>query len=522
MAVIHAPSGLEGGTFFGMNRLIDASQFKPRGHYFNSPALERYFRTMMWLGRVDVRMVEVDESGSHLLNRHGVRAVLALNALFDAEASTIWARMEILLCSLVGPQDFLDPGRLGALAQALAPDADRLGALSDAELMTVLNDTAFNVQRIRGQFMQGRPGEPAPLPISATLFGQRYVIDSHVLANVVWSAVQRDGFERRMMPDPLDAAFAVFGNDQAASLLADELETYGYAPELAAMRALVDDRPQAEWQGDLHSGWLHALRTLSPNHAIAADPAAHGRPSVWGTEAWGRRMLNTQLGSWAELRHDNLLYSKPSYTGVEGCDYPDGYVEPVPAFYAALAKVATNGITASESALTDVDLELAQTISAWWRNLHDVATTLHALAEQQITGEPFDAEQIRWLEGAVDIRIDDYKVHTLNGWYGELLMLGQHVDPYESDLLVADIHTQPSDQFGDLVGKVLHMGTGDVRLMVMTAESCTGPRAYVGPVYATHQITTQNFERLDDRAWNELFWRQRPDELPWMVDLVVR
>src|SRR5690606_40805394 len=60
---------------------------------------------------------------------------------------------------------------------------------------------------------------------------------------------------------------------------------------------------------------------------VRSDPAAVGMPEITGTEAWNRRILNTQLASWAELRDDTLLYAKQSYTGVPGCEYPDAYVE---------------------------------------------------------------------------------------------------------------------------------------------------------------------------------------------------
>ena len=39
-----------------------------------------------------------------------------------------------------------------------------------------------------------------------------------------------------------------------------------------------------------------------------------------------------------------------------------------------------------------------------------------------------------------------------------------------------------SDWGGNRVGKVLHVGTGYARLMVVTINTCTGARAYAGPV----------------------------------------
>ena len=51
-------SGATELSLFGANRNFDFSQFKPRGHYTDSEELSRYFRSMMWLGRVDMRVLE--------------------------------------------------------------------------------------------------------------------------------------------------------------------------------------------------------------------------------------------------------------------------------------------------------------------------------------------------------------------------------------------------------------------------------------------------------------------------------
>jgi hypothetical protein len=66
-------------------------------------------------------------------------------------------------------------------------------------------------------------------------------------------------------------------------------------------------------------------------------------PAITKTEGWGLRLLNTQLGSWAQLRHDTLLYAKQSYTGIPACEFPDAYVDPYPEFFRALRAYAEKG-----------------------------------------------------------------------------------------------------------------------------------------------------------------------------------
>lgn len=61
------------------------------------------------------------------------------------------------------------------------------------------------------------------------------------------------------------------------------------------------------------------------------------------TEAFGRRTLNAQLGSWAQLRHDTVLYAKQSYTDGDAREFPDAYVEPYPAFWSAVVRYAERG-----------------------------------------------------------------------------------------------------------------------------------------------------------------------------------
>ena len=60
------------------------------------------------------------------------------------------------------------------------------------------------------------------------------------------------------------------------------------------------------------------------------------------TAAFWQEKMNTQLASWAELRHDNLLYAKQSYTGGTVCSYPYSYVEPFPEFYQSLKDFANS------------------------------------------------------------------------------------------------------------------------------------------------------------------------------------
>jgi hypothetical protein len=82
--------------------------------------------------------------------------------------------------------------------------------------------------------------------------------------------------------------------------------------------------------------------------------------------------------------------------------------------------------------------------------------------------------------------------------------------------------TQAADEVGSSVGRVLHVGTGKPRLMVVTVDSCAGPRAYAGLVTSYFEKITENWQRLTDQQWATELEAATPADVPWMSDLVVR
>jgi uncharacterized protein DUF3160 len=322
------------------------------------------------------------------------------------------------------------------------------------------------------------------------------------------------------MPSPLDAAFAAFGNNQALALERSELEAYSELPgAAAAMRFLVDSHDATFWGANLYNLWSASLRELSPAPDSRA-PAAAGLPSVAGTEAWGRRLLNTQLGSWAQLRHDTLLYAKQSYTGIPECEFPDAYVEPNPEFFHALVGFAERGTALVESLPGGPYSTGAR---QYFATLASTATLLGQMAEQQKTGTPFSEAQLAFINDAVRINQEDAVCTTIDvpdGWYADLFY--QREKSIEQDLTIADVHTQPAELDGSIVGKVLHVGTGFPRLMALTVDSCTGPRAYMGMAYAYHELVTRDFERLTDEEWTPRVQTNPPADVPWMEGIVAR
>jgi Protein of unknown function (DUF3160) len=506
-------SGLQSVTLFGVPRDEDFSQFKPRGHYTDSEELKRYFRAMMWLGRIDFRLFETQSGGSQLFRRRQLEGALLLHALVDADSLVHFERIDRAIRVFVGEPDYMQLGEVSSLLSSVGVSslADVAG-VSDQTFAQAIVDGGYGLQRISSHVMMNGIGQGTlPLSVSFAFLGQRYVIDSEVFSNVVYDRVPSEPY--RMMPSPLDVAFAALGNDQAAALLAPELERYGYAPDLGAMRVLADRHPPEFWNDTLYNLWLGSLRELSPA-AIAASADAAALPPTFRSEAWGRRLLNTELASWAELRHNTLLYVKQSYTSGAVCEFPDGYVEPYPEFFEKIAHYATRGKEAAVGVLADTTLGSA--VGTYFDNLAGIALRLRDMAAYQRTGAPYTQEMLDFLNDAVVIQQGCADPYFASGWYRDLFFNAE--DGITFAPTIADVHTQPTDEGGNLVGRVLHVGTGDARLMVVVAETCSGPRAYAGLASSYYEHVTGGFARLDDPTW-ETMVRDEPD-VPWMADLV--
>lgn len=150
----------------------------------------------------------------------------------------------------------------------------------------------------------------------------------------------------------------------------------------------------------------------------------------------------------------------------------------------------------------------------WATNIQDVASTLGEMAEYQLRGEPFSEAHMAFINDAVVLGEICGGEFVEAGWYAQMFF----GDPTEWDPTIADVHTQPTDENGVEVGRILHVATGTPRLMVMTADTCNGPRAYAGLVSSYHEVVTDDWVRRTDDDWAPEAFDAPP--VDWFADLV--
>lgn len=519
--------------FSERNRKLDFSQFTVRGHYTHEfwgengrRTLGNYFKAMMWLGRMDFYLTPPPAGPDEQpWTRDEIRRMMAgallMNELLDmADVRDELNTIDEIITFMVGESDNLTPTELSSVVEELGITPTSI--YDDTLYDTFQNELVSNVvygQRIMSAFFIVDPfsNTPDELPVSYRLSGQRFIIDSYVLANVVYDRIIYQNQKIwRPMPDPLDAMF-VLGNDNALPLLQSELEAYKYASQLDALRYLVDAYDDDFWGNSLYNTWLQGIRSLNPSQQAATAPY------FMKTVAWQQQKLNTQLSSWAQLRHDNLLYAKQSYTGGTSCSYPHSYIEPYPDFYAQLVAFAEK---AERQLIPLIEQGGWETylLKQYFPNLKTISEKLRILAQKELDHQAFSADEMDWLKRM--LFMDGMSgAPPFSGWYSDLFYHLEMVpgEQYEGhDYLVADVHTQPTDLNGALVGRVLHVGVGEVNLGIYLTDSPSAgysPMAYVGPVMSYYEKITNNFKRYTDEEWAEFVKNKNLPERPDWVNV---
>jgi len=511
--------------FSSTPREIDFSQFTPRGHYtetfgFRGQSLMQYFQAMIWLGRTEIYLSAPKQGNPSLqqkeedIQRQTILAALIAEAAETAGVYDMISDIDSTLRFLVGESDNVTLFHIRDLMDEtdLQDATELLEVQVWKDFQATLLAKEYAPQRILSQILLSPMGPEQIEPASAfLLLGQRFAIDSFVTGNVVYDKIIFNGAKiTRMLPSTLDVLFAL-GNDAAAQLLEAELRQYHYAPNLAALRYLLDSYQLETWDDTLYSGWLNAIRTLNP-------PLERGMyPSFMQTAAWWQEKMNTQLAAWAQLRHDNLLYVKQSYTGQTICSFPESFVEPVPEFYEALQRLASNAIQHFQTVKFEEVWGRNQIIN-YFKHMSEVADTLAEIARKELAQTSLLPDEKDFLKRMLyDSGFGSGPRY--DGWYPKLFIAGENDGLMKQDYVVADIHTSPTDEAGSRVGWVVHAGTGPINLAVVICDTNPDqPHAFIGPVMSYYERITVNFKRLTDEEW-QTEYATTPSYRPPFVNL---
>jgi len=528
LAKIEAHAGFAQSDIFIYEE--DYSQYVPRGHYTRSEALERYFKTLMWYGRIGFLLKGADRwgpSGDALISVYDAKiqtmqAVLLATALDSVTARgrtgrSVWNRLYAVTAFYVGLADDLTPYEyLGAVDAVFGADF----VPADLEDEERFFDLKVELGLLRSPEIYGGTGNILIVPpvtpealdevLDKTkgmrFMGQRFIPDSYMFQHLVFPEVEdylgagqpapftlgTTGVRlARCYPRGLDV-MAVLGSQRAMDILVAEGDTeyVNYDVRFAELSTEFEAFTEADWNRNLYWGWLYALRAL-----VCGFP--EGYPAFMLTEAWEDKELNAALASWTQLRHDTILYAKQSYTPGESCvpDVPPGYVEPVPEFFGRL--LALTRMT--RTGLTDLDALSAQAEQRLL-DLEEVLVRLIDIANKELTGQALSEGDL-WFLDSVDEQL-------------ERVVTGVDETGVKTTL-VADVHTHGVE------GLVVEEGVGDVDLILVACPTAGGNVFFAaGPVLSYYEFKHPMADRLTDEAWRDLLASaQRPLRPPWFQPL---
>jgi hypothetical protein len=310
--------------------------------------------------------------------------------------------------------------------------------------------------------------------------GQRFIPDSYILDQLVFEYVGS-----RVMPRGLDV-MAALGSARAYAILDTvyrDTRYSNYPQQMEKLRAEFRGYPAGDWAQNLYWNWLYTLLPL-------LDPKGEGWPLFMQNQAWTDKSLNTALGSWAELRHDTILYAKQSETEKGLPPVPPvvpGYVEPEPEVYARLAALA-DFMERGLAGRGLLDPLIGERLAAFERlmlALKDIAVK----ELQNITPSNTEYALLVNFGGSIE---------EIVSFPGDNPTLPKNeADDYMA--VIADVHTDPNSN------TALEVGVGHPLEILVIAPVNGAPTLFRGAIFSYHEfIRSLASGRLTDEEWQAL------------------
>ena len=481
----------------------DYSQYIPRGHYEKSDLLKKYFKAMMYYGRLTFRFKNDDEIKS---------AILAATALeTNQEALSNWKALYEVTNFFVGKSDDISYYEIYPVIQKIYGQSPSPKSLIDQtkfaslkEELKKLEPPALNSMPIFQSSIQ--PDREKEIK-GFRFMGQRFTIDASVFQRLVCREVgnKHDTMDcggavsdSRMLPMGLDIT-AAFGSAEALNILKEKGQTeyFKYSENMEKMRSYIKSLTKPIWTQNLYWSWLYSLLPLT-------ETRENGYPTFMKNLAWIRKQLNTFLGSWAELKHDTILYAKQVYAelGAGGFDEEKddrGYVEPEPTLFARLAaitKMTSDGLTSRNLITNDTKETL--------KIMEDLCLKLKTMAEKELKNETLTQEEYDF-------------IRAYGGNLEHLFMKALEDDCRGKDArqcldenpaaLVADVATDPN-------GQVLEEAIGKISAIYVIVPVEGKLKIAKGGVFSYYEFPWPMDDRLTDSKWRTMINENKIPDLP--------
>lgn len=457
---------------------IPFNLFKPRGNYNSREVLRRYFRAVSWLGLVPFKLKNDEQFGrvqylTSLITKHK-----EVQELYTTYASAV--------TFLVGKSDNPSLFDIAKLTYT-----DRAGLLRE-----IAKGSGNRINEV---------GRLADTDIELYTLPKSYTPDAEAITKVI--NIVEDS-TRREFPRGLDI-LAGKGIQSAENLLLEyyhEQDTWPeYKDNLQRTKTIFEDNDKRS--DNAYSIWLRMIATLFARN--------EKYPLLMQKPTWDYKSLNAGLASYAQLKHNTVLYAEQPQAAEGGGDDDEyempapslqvGYVEPNLAFWESAGKFVKKLGQLS----TERDSSLIQLIE------FVTHISKKELSGGEITAKEYDdinsiGTSLEDIENSLKSVNEDMTKPSEDSNDGVVQLANDN-----SLLTVTDIYT--------LNGTCVELGVGEVRKIYVIVPINGYPYLCRGGVFSYYEFTHDAQNRLTDQDWRKkIDAKKLPGLEPWLEPLSSR
>ena len=482
----------------------DFSQYKARGHYTKNGLLETYFRAQMWYGHLHFSITKPKEGEAvpeEIVNKEAAMMLIVDTVQKDDVLYYMWSELFEPITALIGASDDLSFYDVVPLWEDQKVTDFSQWASEPANLtafMSLCADTlrppAISGQSVFNMYAETDEATGMPsVPMGWRLFGQRFTYDSYVHEKVSPPRLMSRDFVTGL--DIMKA----FGSKTADALLAktDYQTMPGLKDVLDSFENEFASYDNSFWNQSYYNQVLYQVKTQATFEQGAGFYFTE-------TPAWNIKSQLAAHGTWAELRHDTILYVKqvvaeragdgdfdPTFR-TEPLPKPVHYVEPnVPFWEGSVAAVSKLLKTYSYYGLLDSDSESTLT------SLMELYQRLLSIAKQEAQNLPVSQKDNEWIPTVCSSLSYLVMVHYRNTYVSD------------NDLLkmacIADVYT--NNDFG----LCIEVGVATpIRLYIPLNDSQGGKRIAVGYGFSYVEFQQSANDRMTDEQWKNIVYKEQP------------
>lgn len=478
--------------------------FKPRGHYTRNEESQRYFRAMMWLQTFTFcgeQKLPVKQTAmmAYLLNH--------IDRNVAEEGLGVYKTLDFLMG---------EPDNVAVIdvADYLAAKKSNIGLdkLIDASTLKDINVRLTELFKTRNRITSKIPETKADPEKSCenkvNFMPQRYTPDGYVLSRMF------DEKPNSKLPFPRGLhVFSAFGVDAADRLIDDyyqDAENWkGYTDEMNKMKGKMTKF--ADWDKSMYNKWMECLVQLQKTNK--------DYPDYMKTDSWDRKNINTALASWAELKHDAILYAEQPICAEcgSGGDFPEpvvvGYVEPNLDFWNKMKDmiILTRTLLSKNKLLTE-DLDGKA------KSLEDYMDFCIKVSKKELEGKVLSDEEYGTIE-TMGSSLEWFTLGVITPDFSYSIW-DEIKGADRSVALVADVFSR--NILGCKKSGILFEATGNADAIYVTVN--IGGKIYLtkGAVFSYYEFVNPLGDRYTDEQWQERLEKgDVPARPKWMQPLIL-